>query len=208
MARNQARNVMADARRTVVSALEDAGDVVGAVVQGVSTTLARSLEDTRGAQQEMSGLVFDTVTGAVHGVAEVGVEVNEAAKSIMMGAVRGSQQVGEATLQTVLGSADAVVRAVHDLGGDVGLAARGAVEGAIEAARDLGLEVEQMASAAATGAIRAAGEIGTEATHQVEHVFGAAIDGVKVVWDESMGVPVKKPRPKTSAAARRTGARY
>src|SRR2546428_13345538 len=92
MARKEAKNVMAEARQSVVGALEGAGDVAGAVVDGVSGTLARTLKGARGAEKEISGLVFDTVTGAVHGVAEVGVEVGDAAKSIMVGAIRGTQE--------------------------------------------------------------------------------------------------------------------
>ena len=117
-------------------------------------------------------------------LAEVGGQVGDAARFIMVGAVTGTHQVGKLGMETIGASAAALVKGAFELGGSVSDTARGAVEGAIESARDADISAEEAATAAANGAVHAAGEISATAMTQVRNAVTQTISGARVVLRE------------------------
>ena len=133
---------------------------------------------------ETLGLIFDTVSAAVKGVAEVGGDVTTAARSSVLGVIRGTKDVATGSTEAISAAAEAAVKAVGDVGGDMASAAKGAVEGAIQGAKEVGVSAEEAASAAASGAIKGAGKVSSTAVEQVRNVVTGTISGVKVVLRE------------------------
>jgi hypothetical protein len=128
---------MAETKEGVMGALDKADDIATATVNAVSGTMEHTLKGTRALGKELGGLVFETVAGLVLGTAEVGMNADKAAKSIMIGSIRGAHQVGRTSLDTVAGVAASLVKSMSHAGGNLVNAAQGAVEGAITAARDV-----------------------------------------------------------------------
>src|SRR5690242_12896752 len=71
----ETKHVVTEAKEYVIQTIGGVGDVAGAIVGATSDVLTRTLQGTRASGAELRGLVTDTVIGTIHGVAQVGGEV-------------------------------------------------------------------------------------------------------------------------------------
>src|SRR4051812_38890864 len=76
------KNLVGEATQYVAHTIRGVGDVAGAIVDATSNVLVHALSNTRATGSELRALIADTVTGTLHGVAQVGGEVESAAGSI------------------------------------------------------------------------------------------------------------------------------
>lgn len=184
----QHKDLAESAKHTLINAMKGTGDLFTTAVDTVGRSVSSVLENTEKATSTFLSALSDIIWATLHAATEVGGDISQAAKGIVLGVLRSTKETGAEAITTIGDVASAIVRGTQEVAGDVGKAALGAVEGAIYAAKELGLEVEQAAAAAANGAMKAASDIGSTAAETVRKAITGTIAGVKVVLKE----PFKK----------------
>lgn len=169
------------AKRGIITAIKDSGDVVQAAVDIVTNTLGTTVKEAGKTGALVIGAGGNVAKAVIHGATEIGAHVGHAAKGTVIGMLRVSKHLGTEAVDTVSYTAYALIHGTSEVGGELGRAARGAVEGAISVAKEVGVSAEEAAAAAAHGALQAAATIGADALHIVRHALNETISGVKVV---------------------------
>lgn len=187
------------ARGVIIEAVGGASELAGATVEGISRTVARAIAGLGGIADSFRQALFSTAHGTLQAAIEMGGDLAQAARGIVLGVVRGEGRGGG--LRSIEQTAEAVIRATARLSGDLGQAAKGLIEGAIHGAREIGLDAAEAAGAAATGAVRAAGDISAAAGEKVREAVVGTIQGVKVVLKEPF-----RSEPEPGRRRRRPGA--
>ncbi len=169
------------AKRGVITAIKETGDVAQAAVDTVTDTLGTTVEDAGKTGSLVVGAGGNVAKAVIHGAADLGAHVGDAARGTVIGMLRVSKHIGAEAIDTVGYTAYALIHGTAEVGGELGRAAKGAVEGAISAAKEVGISAEAAAAAAAHGALQAADTIGADALNSVRNALKETISGVKVV---------------------------
>jgi hypothetical protein len=174
----------------IVAAIKGTDDIVGAVVNTTTQTLATSIKDTGKVGTSVTDAIADVASGAVLGTVAVGADLGHAAKGIMVGVMRCTKEAGAEVMDTISHTAQVASRDAAVVGGDLEAAATGLVQGAVAGAKELGVSAEDAAAAAASGALKGAGEVSSTALTTVRKAFTTTIHGVKVLAKEPEAVPL------------------
>ena len=168
----------------ILAAVKGTGDIAQATVDTITQTLATAIRAPGRVDPAVTAALGDVASGAVHGAAEVGGDLGQPTRGIMLGVLRGSQGEGVQLLDTIRHTAHVAIWDTADVVGDLEAAATGLVAGAIDGAKELGIAIEQAAAAAADGALKAAGQVGSPAVSAVRKAVTKPINGVKVALKE------------------------
>ena len=188
---------MGTVRGQIVATVKGKGDIVQATVDTITQTLTTARSASR-LDATRTAAIADVASGAVHGAAEVGADLGQAAKGIMLGVLRRTNGAETEILGTIRHTAHVAIWDTTDVGGDIEAAATGLIAGAIEGAKELSVDAEAAAAAAADGALKAAGQIGPTAVANVRKGVIKPVNGIKVVLKEARWVPPTN-KPPTDA---------
>jgi len=165
----------------IANAIRSTGNAYASALATVSIAVRETLTASRRAGSSAVGAVTYVALGAVRGALEIGSDLAQACKGIVMGVLQGSGDRGEAALGTISHTARTIVHHTATTRSDVTSATAGLVEGAIEGALDSGVDVTRAASAAAQGALEGAEEVSFAASEQVRAALRAHFHGVRIL---------------------------
>jgi len=165
----------------IAKALRSTGHAYAAAQAFVSVAVRETLTTTRRSGSSTVGAMTYVALGAIRGALEIGSDLAQACKGIVVGLLHGSGDRGEAALQTISHTARTVIHHTAMTRSDVTSATAGLVEGAIETALDSGVDVTRAASAAAQGALEGAEEVSFAAANQVRSALTAHFHGVRIL---------------------------
>jgi hypothetical protein len=165
----------------IMSAIRDTGHVYTAAVDNVSLAVRNTLAAAKRAGSSAIGAVTHVVLEAIRGALEMGSDLTQAGKGIVVGVLHGSGDRSEGSLRTIVHTARTVIHHTAMTGCDVTSATTGLVEGAIQCAEDTGVNVTRAASAAAEGALEGAEEVSYAATEQVRVALRGHFPGVRIL---------------------------
>jgi hypothetical protein len=159
----------------------ETGDAYRAAVDTISTAVRTSLAAARRGGSSAVGAVTFVALGAIRGALEIGSDLTQAGRGIIVGVLHGSGDRGEAALGTISHAARTVLHHMATMGSDVTSVTTGLVKGAIQSALDFGVDVTRAASAAAQGAVEGAEDVSFAAGEQVRAALRGQFDGVRIL---------------------------
>lgn len=165
----------------IANAINTTGNIYTGAVDTVSAAVRNTLAAARSAGASTVGAMTQVALGAIRGTLEIGTDLTQATKGILVGMLHGSRECGEASLRTISHTARTVIQHTAMTGSDVTGATTGLVEGAIQSAMDSGGDVHQAASAAAQGASDGADEVSFAAAEQVRAAVTDRFPGVRIL---------------------------
>ena len=176
--------VIETVKRQIVAAVKGTGDIVQATADTITQTLPTAIKSSSRVDPSVTAAIADIASGAVHGAAELGADLGQAAKGIMLGVLRCTQGTVAQVLATIRQTAFGAIWDTADVGGDLGTAASGLVAGAIDGAKELGVGAEDAVVAAADGALKAASQVGPTAVSVVRNGLSQPIKAPKITLEE------------------------
>src|SRR6185503_4620253 len=107
-------------------------DADAAAVDNVSFAVRNSLAAARRGGWSAVGAVTHVALGAIRGALEIGSDLTQAGKGIIVGVLHGSGERGEGALDTISQAARTVLHHTAAMGSDVTSVTTGIVKGAIQ----------------------------------------------------------------------------
>lgn len=167
-------------RNLITKAILSTGNTYTAAVDTVSAAVRTTVTGAHNAGASAVLALTQVALGAIRGALEIGTDVSEAARGILVGVLHGTRERGEASLRTISHTARTVIHHTAITGSDVTAATTGLIEGALRSALDFGGDPNQAAAAAAQGASAGAEMVGFAASEQVRTALRGHFEGVSL----------------------------